>query len=193
VTVATAGDLTADEASEITGRIRAWVSDYPVADVKRAYFGRAWLAMGYESWQEWCAGELPGFKLPAVVRRDAVADLAKAGMSHRAIAEAAGVSRETVRRDVGGTNVPPEPITGQDGKTYKRKAKPVSELPVPGVEFQVAYENARESLAVLRAASAEYEQVNKAGFLLYKYAGMFRRARREMDAAGLPAPTKLPR
>jgi hypothetical protein len=61
-------DLAESDAVEITGGIRAWVNACPIDDIKRAFFGRVWLAMGYESWSEWCDSELDGFKLPAVER-----------------------------------------------------------------------------------------------------------------------------
>jgi hypothetical protein len=42
------------EAQQITSRIREWVKAFPAEDVKLAYQGRIWLAMGYDSWAEWC-------------------------------------------------------------------------------------------------------------------------------------------
>lgn len=117
-------DLTNDEAAAITGRIRAWVNACPIEDIKAAFFGRVWLAMGYESWSEWCDCELDGFKLPAVERREIVAELAESGMSNRSIADVIGVDKNTVRSDLArGENSPPEQITGQDGKTYQRKPR----------------------------------------------------------------------
>jgi hypothetical protein len=41
------------DARQITSRIRQWVKAFPADDVKRAFFGRIWLAMGYDSWAEW--------------------------------------------------------------------------------------------------------------------------------------------
>ena len=114
--------LTAPEAEKITSRIRSWVKECPIDDIKRAYFGRVWLAMGYESWSEWCDCELDGFKLPAIERRGTVSELAESGMSNRAIADVTGVSEGTVRNDkAGAQNYAPGPVVGQDGKTYKRK------------------------------------------------------------------------
>lgn len=85
--------------------------------------------MGYDSWAEWCDYELDGFKLPATERREAVVELADAGMSNRAIADALNVSRETVNRDVASpdTNVSPDrEVTGQDGKTYSKAKSPIT-------------------------------------------------------------------
>lgn len=121
-------DLTTDEAVRVTGRIRAWVNAYPIDEIKRAYFGRVWLAMDYESWSEWCDSELNGFKLPAVERREVVAELAGSGMSKKSISEVLDIGQATVHRDLTGSpHGDPDKVTGQDGKTY---AKPKREQPV---------------------------------------------------------------
>jgi hypothetical protein len=117
--------LTIPEAETITGRIRAWVRECPIDDIKRAYFGRVWLAMGYESWSEWCECELDGFKLPAVERRETVAELAESGMSNRAIADVTRVSEGTVRNDRKSGAQDYAPVIGLDGRTYP--PKPVAE------------------------------------------------------------------
>ncbi|MGO9032635.1 hypothetical protein [Mycobacterium sp.] len=122
-------DLTEDEATKITGRIRTWVKAFPAEDVKRAYFGRIWLPMGYDSWAEWCDCELGGFKLPIEERRAVVTGLAESGMSNRAIGAVTGVDKNTVRSDLakaGGENSPtaPRAVTGPDGKTYNNTPKP---------------------------------------------------------------------
>lgn len=83
-------DLTATEATEITRRIRAWVREFPLEDVKRAFFGRIWIALSYDSWQEWCECELNGLQLTHDLRVDITEQLAEAGMSNRAIAPAFG-------------------------------------------------------------------------------------------------------
>ena len=92
-------DLTTDEATQITSCIRTWVKACPIEDIKRAYFGRVWLAMGYESWAEWRDCELGGFTLPAIERREVVAELAGSGMSNVAIGEVLNVDEGTVRND----------------------------------------------------------------------------------------------
>jgi hypothetical protein len=103
------GILTEGEALEITSRIRVWVNACPIADIKRAFFGQAWKALGYESWSEWCDSELDGFRLPSVERREVVKELAKPlpdrrKMSNRQIAEVVGVGTRTVDRDVSGAS-----------------------------------------------------------------------------------------
>lgn len=71
-------------------------------ELARTYGARVWLVMGYESWAKWCDSELDGFKLPAVERREVVAELAGYGMSNRSIAEVIGTSEFTVRNDKSG-------------------------------------------------------------------------------------------
>jgi hypothetical protein len=123
-------DLTEDEATKITGRIRAWVKAFPAEDVKRAYFGRVWLPMGYDSWAEWCGCELGVFKLPAPERREVVTGLAEEGMSNRAIAAVVGVHSSTIDADrkSGAGNPAPPTVTGQDGKTYNNVPKPRADV-----------------------------------------------------------------
>ena len=57
----------------------------------------------------------------AVERREIVAELVDVGMSNVAIAEVIGVDEITIRRDkAGSTNVDPDKVVGQDGKTYSK-------------------------------------------------------------------------
>jgi hypothetical protein len=63
-------DLTAREAEMITNRIRQWANSFPVEDVVRAFRGRIWVALAYDSWAEWCECELGGLKLPVPQRRE---------------------------------------------------------------------------------------------------------------------------
>lgn len=125
-------DLSESEAVEITGRIRAWVKQFPAEDVQRAFFGRIWIPMGYDSWAEWCDCELDGFRLRAPQRREIVAELAESGMSNRAIADVVGVSGQTVNNDVKSTAknlaVDPDRTTvGKDGKARPAKR----DIPTP--------------------------------------------------------------
>lgn len=114
-----AADLTADEAEAITSRIRTWANSFPADDVVRAFRGRIWVALAYDSWAEWCECELGGLKLPVPQRREVVAELAGAGMSNPAIADAIGVDQSTVYRDKQATGfASANPVTGQDGKEY---------------------------------------------------------------------------
>jgi hypothetical protein len=130
--VAEAGDvdLTPDEAERITSRIRQWANSFPTEDVVRAFRGRIWVALAYDSWSEWCECELGGLKLPVPQRREIVSELAGAGMSNRAIADTISVDRQTVANDLkaGGENSPPDRmVIGQDGKSYPQPKPPAPE------------------------------------------------------------------
>lgn len=123
-----------DRARDLTDKIKtslgvAWEL------IKEAYTGRAWAALGYESWDDYCSTEFGTnrLRLPREERREVVGSLREAGLSVRAIAAATGNNKETVSRDlqVSGNRTPepewqaddpepvePSPVTGIDGKTY---------------------------------------------------------------------------
>ena len=70
--------------------------------IRDAYVGRAWVALGYESWDAYCAAEFPTsrLRLPREERSEVVNSLREAGLSIRAIEAATGVSRKTVIKDI---------------------------------------------------------------------------------------------
>lgn len=135
------------EAREITNDIRR-TGSVMWSQITKAFQGRAWAALGYESWDDYCDAEFDGarLKLPREERTMVVASLADAGMSTRAIAAATGVNNATVSRDLAGVaNATPDPddddeivdaevideptpeprtVTGVDGKSYTLKPKP---------------------------------------------------------------------
>lgn len=115
-------DLTCEQARVLTDTINATLGSLWRQLVK-AWEGRAWVALGYASWDAYCAAELDTdhFKLPRAERREVVASMREAGMSTRAIAAATGVDPKTVRNDSGGDFSPPAPVVGRDGKTYNPK------------------------------------------------------------------------
>lgn len=134
--------LTELEAHAVTNRIRQCVT-IAIAEIENAYAGRAWEAMGYDSWPAYCAAEFgEHISLPRDDRRAAVAQLRESGMSTRAIAAATGASHMTVARDLSGvTNetpadpatsddaeiVEPARVVGVDGKSYPLpRPKPAS-------------------------------------------------------------------
>lgn len=105
-------------------------------DLVALYQGRAWIVLGYASWESLCDAELDGARiaLPRQQRQEVVCDLREAGMSTRAIASAVGVTQMTVVRDLGATetNVSvDEPVTiiGLDGRT--RTARPTRSTAPP--------------------------------------------------------------
>lgn len=131
-----------EEARRLTDEIKAGVENVWNL-VKSAYGSRAWTALGYESWDAYCAAEFKGARisLPREDRQEVVGSLRDAGLSTRAIAAATGINRETVMKDlrqVVGNQPPaqveemgppaeepepPTPVLGTDGKTYRPKPK----------------------------------------------------------------------
>lgn len=93
--------LTAEQARDLTEQIAAGIAGIWQL-VKAAYNGRAWLALGYASWDDYCGREFGGSRiaLPREDRPEVVASLRDAGLSIRAIASATGSSRGTVQRDL---------------------------------------------------------------------------------------------
>lgn len=102
--------------------------------VKQAYTERAWSALGYESWDDYCTREFgtSRLRLPREERAEVVASLRESGLSIRAIAAATGHGVATVKRelDAGVPSGTPEPqsITGTDGKTYTPKPRYESDV-----------------------------------------------------------------
>lgn len=125
-------DLTLDEARDLTDRIVFHALDL-VALVQQAYLGRAWVPLGYRSWEEYLEQEigtaLAG--LPREQRRGTVGVLADAGMSTHAIKATLGLgSDQTVRADL--KLVRPDgvgPVVGRDGKTYTKAPAAIEVAP----------------------------------------------------------------
>jgi len=105
---------------------RAW--EY----VAIAYQGRAHIALGYESWDEYVDVRLGDLRLTVPrEERGAVQSLSRAQMSLRAIAKVLGVDVATVHRALGATDPAAAggaeeatPIRGRDGKRYPRRRRP---------------------------------------------------------------------
>lgn len=84
-----------------------------------AWAGRAWVAMGYPSWEEYCAAEFSDarrVRLPVAQRRELVAGYRGRGMSERAISTGLGVSAGTVHADVVALDLRPADIVSLDGR-----------------------------------------------------------------------------
>jgi hypothetical protein len=120
-------DFDATEAEAITDQIRSSMGDLMIL-VSKAWHGRVWIALGYESWPDYIKGEFDHapMALPPDERRAVSVLLRGQGMSTRAIAPAVGVHHDTVASDLSPVGNPtPEfeavPITGLDGKTYQPK------------------------------------------------------------------------
>lgn len=93
--------MTYDEARAVTDRLRQTVAVVAV-QITKAYRGRAWLVLGYSSWEDYLEGEQirPAGRLPRAERREVVAELRDAGLSTRAIAAATGASVGTIHADI---------------------------------------------------------------------------------------------
>jgi hypothetical protein len=85
--------------------------------------------------------------VPAAVRV-AEYDKANPGRSTRQAAADLGVSKEkeTVRTARGGNHLPPETVTGRDGKTYKARSAPPDPTPEEEAAEVAAYEAAIEEV-----------------------------------------------
>lgn len=90
-----------------------------------AYAAEDWKALGYASWETYCAGEFQG-RIPRLAKSErggVVQDLADHGMPIKAITAATGVARNTVRKDLrtdeqepeGGQN-DPAPMTREEAE-----------------------------------------------------------------------------
>jgi hypothetical protein len=124
----TGGDpFTAAEAEFWVGRVNATLVNLGFL-ITTGYQRRAWVALGYESWGEMCEAEVTVPQLSRDQRRELVAALRSEGLSTRAIGDAIGASKDTVRNDLSSTGekspVEPDEIVGTNGKTYKPKPKP---------------------------------------------------------------------
>lgn len=119
-----------------------------------AWDGRAWVALGYGSWDEYCTREFGQcrIRLPRQEREEVLAPLSDAGMSTRAIGSLTGLHERTVRRvlaDVptgevarghddkvgqgqGGVGV--RRVAGQDGKAYPTRRPTKSDVLVRRAE-----------------------------------------------------------
>ncbi|MGW7087595.1 hypothetical protein ACWGH2_29420 [Streptomyces sp. NPDC054871] len=120
---------THDEARALTDRIKIAVEGTWQL-IREAYTSRTWAVLGYDSWDAYCTAEFgeTRLRLPREERQEVVASLRDSGLSTRAIASAAGIAQDTVRRDLnaGERNRSPasSPITGTDGKTYTVTREP---------------------------------------------------------------------
>lgn len=133
--------LTASQARELTEEIKHHVTVVWNL-VVRAYTARAWSALGYSSWDDYCTREFgtARLRLPREERAEVVSSLRESGLSIRAIASATGIDKNTVQSDLNevyeihtpepevnedvlaeeliAAHAEPAPVIGVDGKTY---------------------------------------------------------------------------
>jgi hypothetical protein len=99
-----------------------------------AHQGRAHIALGYASWDEYVDDRLGDLRLtvPRQERGAVVQSLSRAQMSLRAIAKVLGVDVSTVDRALGANETTGTddsvraPIRGRDGKSYPRRQRPTA-------------------------------------------------------------------
>ena len=107
---------TAQEARELTDRIHLAV-DGTWQLIQQAFLSRAWSALGYASWDDYCTREFgtSRLRLPREERQEVVSSLREIGMSVRAISAATGQGYGTVRRELSGEpNGSPAPTPVDD-------------------------------------------------------------------------------
>ena len=93
--------MSVEAAQAVTNRIRIAL-DGTWELIRDAYIGRAWIALGYESWDAYTDAEFQSsrLRLPREERQQAVASLRDSGLSIRAIASGLGIGDKTVQRDL---------------------------------------------------------------------------------------------
>jgi hypothetical protein len=99
VAVPQLASITSDQARQLTDRIKVAV-DGTWLLIQEAYTSRAWAALGYGSWDDYCTREFgtSRLRLPREERQEVVASLREIGMSVRAIAAATGNGVGSVHR-----------------------------------------------------------------------------------------------
>jgi len=93
--------LSPEQARRLTDRIKASVEAIWELVIE-AYQLRAWDALGYASWDDYCTREFGAcrLRLPREERQEVVSSLREAGLNTRAIAAATGIGHKTVHRDL---------------------------------------------------------------------------------------------
>ncbi|MGO1697432.1 MAG: DNA-binding response regulator [Micrococcaceae bacterium] len=145
--------LTPEAARDLTDQIRTGLEGV-FHLIKAAYRGRAWVVLGFSSWDEYVRREFGNLYLrpPLEERQDVVVSLRQAGMSLRSIATATQMSKDTVHRELTNATVSNETdaqvstatsgtILGIDGKQRPKihpnhQSKSVDKNPGP-VEGEV--------------------------------------------------------
>jgi hypothetical protein len=89
---------TAGEARELTDRINT-VGEDTLELIKDAYRARAWIALNYPTWDDYCTREFQ-VKPSKKERQAMVASMRETGMSTQAMAVATGVTDRTIVNDL---------------------------------------------------------------------------------------------
>jgi hypothetical protein len=131
----TPGQMTPDEAREITKQIRSTVENMWELIIQ-AYRKRAWAALDYPSWDEYCRKEfnkIPQRRITHEERAEIIAGMRGSGMTIRAIASAVPTGKRQVEEALAGLSSErtPERVTSTDGKSHparKRRTTKVDRL-----------------------------------------------------------------
>lgn len=117
--------MSADDARELTARICQALEGVRLAHelIVKAFRGRAWNALGYTSWDEYCRAEFAGVRCIRLSDDEisiTVGALVGEGLSYRAIASATGVSVGKVHKHR--PAVAPDNLISLDGARRSRQA-----------------------------------------------------------------------
>lgn len=120
------------DARELTDQIAEGLADVH-ALIMQAWEGRAWEALGFNTWDAWIDANFRGLQLrpPRERREEVVQSMRDAGMSVRAISQATDLGVGTIHRATAGVpNGTPEQdsnVVGLDGKSYQRPQTPAKD------------------------------------------------------------------
>lgn len=142
-------DLAASDARHLTDRIRAAL-DTTWQMIRDAYLGRAWVALGYTSWDDYTTQEFgtARLRIPREERQEWVGSLRESGLTVRAIAQGTGLGIGTVHRALPHAPVPDG--TGGDERDERHDFPAADEWsPDEGfIESQVQYDDGEWSREV---------------------------------------------
>jgi hypothetical protein len=135
MTITAIYEATPQQARTLTDRIKVSLS-VSWELITEAYYSRAYIALGYANWDDYCTQEFgtSRLRLPREERAEVVASLRESGLSVRAIAAATGDNRETVRQLVaaGDKKLSPAPVVDEiPGDEF--------DAPQPSAEFEATY------------------------------------------------------
>ncbi len=140
--------LTAEAAEALTAEIVDILTNgyrKVVPLVIRAFRGRAWNALGFTSWDEYCKETFAGprmLRLSDEQLTELCVEFADAGMSTRAIGSAAGIGHATAARKLNASKRKPADVIGLDERrqtrdrkrTASKEAHPAGKGLAPGTE-----------------------------------------------------------
>lgn len=156
--------ISAEEARVLTDRI-----GLAAEELKQAYEMKAWAALGYASWDDYCTREFGVWRLPREERRKVEALLRESGLTVRAIAAVMGVHHTTVVHDLrlGGDNPPrerwEERVSSVDGKAYPPWPTVVEQLYEAARQHPASSEHKR-SVTNVRARERRLQEMAANGY-----------------------------